>query len=69
MAFAITHFVTANRCVSKKSANLKTLADLKGKTVVSTAGTTNIKQITEINARAEPRHEHHLPPRTTPRRS
>jgi glutamate/aspartate transport system substrate-binding protein len=36
--------------VSKKSSNVKKLADLKGKTVVSTAGTTNIKQITEINA-------------------
>ncbi len=48
--FTITHFVTANRWVSKKSAKLKTLADLKGKTIVSTAGTTNIKQITEINA-------------------
>jgi glutamate/aspartate transport system substrate-binding protein len=48
--FTITHFVTANRWVGKKSANLRTLADLKGKTVVSTAGTTNIKGITEINA-------------------
>jgi glutamate/aspartate transport system substrate-binding protein len=48
--FTITHFVTANRWVAKKSANLKSLADLKGKTIVSTAGTTNIKQITEINA-------------------
>ena len=48
--FTMTHFVTANRWVSKKSANLKKLADLKGKTIVSTAGTTNIKQITEINA-------------------
>src|SRR2546425_7232167 len=48
--FTITHFVTANRWVAKKSANLKTLKDLKGKTVVSTAGTTNIKGITEINA-------------------
>src|SRR5436190_12487885 len=48
--FTITHFVTANRWVAKKSANLKTLQDLKGKTVVSTAGTTNIKGITEINA-------------------
>jgi glutamate/aspartate transport system substrate-binding protein len=47
--FATTHFVTANRFVTKKSANIKTLADLKGKTIVSTAGTTNIKQITEIN--------------------
>jgi glutamate/aspartate transport system substrate-binding protein len=48
--FTITHFVTANRWVAKKAANLKTLQDLKGKTVVSTAGTTNIKGITEINA-------------------
>lgn len=48
--FTMTHFVTANRWVSKKSAKLKTLQNLKGKTIVSTAGTTNIKQITEINA-------------------
>jgi glutamate/aspartate transport system substrate-binding protein len=48
--FTMTHFVTANRWVAKKSAKLKTLQDLKGKTIVSTAGTTNIKQITEINA-------------------
>ncbi|HEY8249085.1 MAG TPA: amino acid ABC transporter substrate-binding protein [Burkholderiales bacterium] len=47
--FATTHFVTANRFVSKKSAKIGKLADLKGKTIVSTAGTTNIKQITEIN--------------------
>jgi glutamate/aspartate transport system substrate-binding protein len=50
VAFTNTHFVTANRWVAKKSSNLKTLNDLKGKTIVSTAGTTNIKQITEINA-------------------
>src|SRR5262245_16473575 len=49
VAFTITHFVTANRFVSKKAANLKTVDDLKGKTIVSTSGTTNIKQITEIN--------------------
>jgi glutamate/aspartate transport system substrate-binding protein len=48
--FTMTHFVTANRWIAKKSANIKTLNDLKGKTIVSTAGTTNIKQITEINA-------------------
>src|SRR3982751_1339774 len=47
--FTITHFVTANRWVSKKSAKLHKLSDLKGKTIVSTAGTTNIKQITELN--------------------
>ncbi len=50
VAFTITHFVTANRFVSKVSSKLKTVDDLKGKTVVSTSGTTNIKQITEINA-------------------
>ena len=48
--FTITHFVTANRWVAKKSAKLNKLADLKGKTIVSTAGTTNIKGMTEINA-------------------
>ena len=47
--FTNTHFITANRWVSKKSSNIKTLNDLKGKTIVSTAGTTNIKQMTEIN--------------------
>ena len=50
VGFTITHFVTANRWIAKKSANIRSLADLKGKTIVSTAGTTNIKQITEINA-------------------
>jgi glutamate/aspartate transport system substrate-binding protein len=50
VSFTITHFVTANRFVSKKSANLKAVEDLKGKTIVSTSGTTNIKQITEIGA-------------------
>jgi glutamate/aspartate transport system substrate-binding protein len=48
--FATTHFVTANRFVTKRASKIGKLADLKGKTVVSTAGTTNIKQITEINA-------------------
>jgi len=50
VSFTITHFVTANRFVSKKARNLKTVDDLKGKTIVSTSGTTNIKQITEIGA-------------------
>ncbi len=50
IGYTITHFVTANRFVSKKADRLNTLADLKGKTVVSTSGTTNIKQLTELNA-------------------
>jgi len=50
VSFTITHFVTANRFVSKQSAGLKTVDDLRNKTIVSTSGTTNIKQITEIAA-------------------
>jgi glutamate/aspartate transport system substrate-binding protein len=49
VGFTITHFVTANRYVAKKSSNIKSLKDLKGKTVVSTSGTTNIKWATEAN--------------------
>lgn len=49
VAFSYTYFVTGNRWIAKKSAHLKTLQDLKGKTIVSTAGTSNIKEITEIN--------------------
>jgi len=51
VAFTITHFVTANRYVAKKASNINKLEDLKGKTVVSTSGTTNIKWATEENAR------------------
>ncbi|WP_394782073.1 amino acid ABC transporter substrate-binding protein, partial [Undibacterium sp.] len=50
VAFAPTTFVTANRILSKKSSNIKTLTDLKGKTVVSTSGTSNLKQLTTLNA-------------------
>jgi len=49
VAFTNTHFLTASRYVFKKSSGLKSIDDLKGKAVVSTAGTTNIKQLTEAN--------------------
>jgi len=49
VSFTITHFVTANRYVAKKASGVNSLADLKGKTVVSTAGTTNIKWLTATN--------------------
>src|SRR5512138_3098320 len=48
--FTNTHFLTASRYVSKKSSKIEKIDDLKGKSVVSTAGTTNIKQLTEANA-------------------
>jgi len=50
VSFTNTHFIPANRWASKKSSNLKSLNDLKGKTIVSTAGTSNLKLITQINA-------------------
>jgi glutamate/aspartate transport system substrate-binding protein len=50
VAFTNTHFLTATRFVSKKSSKLTSIDDLKGRTVVSTSGTTNIKQLTETNA-------------------
>ena len=49
IAYAPTTFVTATRFVSKKASNLNRLADLKGKSVVSTAGTTNIKYLLKVN--------------------
>jgi glutamate/aspartate transport system substrate-binding protein len=50
VAFTNTYFLAATRFASKKSSNIPSIDDLKGKTVVSTAGTTNIKQLTEANA-------------------
>src|SRR6476661_8318491 len=40
VSFTNIHSLTASRYVTKKSANIKSIDDLKGKTVVSTAGTT-----------------------------
>jgi glutamate/aspartate transport system substrate-binding protein len=50
VAFANTHFLTATRFVSKKSSQLNSIDDLRGKSVTATSGTTNIKQLTETNA-------------------
>src|SRR5579871_2284218 len=47
VAFTNTHFLTATRFISKKSSKLNGIEDLKGKTVASTSGTTNIRQLTE----------------------
>ena len=49
VAFAPTMFVIASRLLSKKSSNIKTLADMKGKTLVATAGTTSSKQMAILN--------------------
>jgi glutamate/aspartate transport system substrate-binding protein len=48
--FGMTYFVIKYRYVAKKSSKMDTIADLKGQTVVSTAGTTDIKALNELNA-------------------
>ena len=49
VAFAPTTFITANRLLSKKASGINTLADMKGKAIVSTSGTSNLKQLTTLN--------------------
>ncbi|MTW01367.1 amino acid ABC transporter substrate-binding protein [Pseudoduganella ginsengisoli] len=49
VAFAPTMFVVANKLLAKKASNIRTLADMKGKTLVATAGTTTLKQMTILN--------------------
>ncbi len=49
VGFTITHFVTASRMLSKKADGINSLADLKGKQVVSTSGTTSLKLLNERN--------------------
>ncbi|MFA5487828.1 MAG: amino acid ABC transporter substrate-binding protein [Candidimonas sp.] len=49
VTFAPTTFITATRFTAKKSSNINKLEDLKGKTVISTAGTSNIRWLTGVN--------------------
>ncbi|MFM9434930.1 glutamate/aspartate transport system substrate-binding protein [Janthinobacterium sp. CG_23.3] len=49
VAFAPTMYVVSSRLMVKKSSNIKTLADMKGKSLVVTAGTTTLKQLTILN--------------------
>ena len=49
VAFSQTYFLTASKFVAKKSAGLTTIDSLKGKSVVSTSGTTNIVQVNKAN--------------------
>lgn len=49
VAFSLTTFVAGSSLVSKKADPVQTLKDLHGRTVVSTAGTTCIKTLAELN--------------------
>lgn len=51
VSFTNSHFLTATRFISKKASGINKLTDLKGKTVVSTSGTTNIKQLNDVNTK------------------
>ena len=48
--FGMTYFVVKYRYVSLKSSKMDSIDDLKGQTVVSTAGTTDIKALNELNS-------------------
>ncbi len=50
VAFTNTHFLTASKFVSKKSSGIGNIDGLKGKTVASVAGTSNIVQLNQVNA-------------------
>ncbi len=50
VAFSITTFVAASRFAAHRSAPIEYLEDLRGKTVVSTAGTTSIALLVGLNA-------------------
>jgi ABC-type amino acid transport substrate-binding protein len=50
VAFAINHFYTGTRLLTKTSSGIQNYADLAGKTVASTTGTTNALVIRKYNA-------------------
>jgi ABC-type amino acid transport substrate-binding protein len=47
--FAINYFYTGTRFLVKTGTNIKSIDDLKGKTIVSTTGTTNYKILRNLN--------------------
>ena len=50
VTFAINHFYTGTRLLTKKTSSVKNYADLAGKTVSSTTGTTNAQVIRKYSA-------------------
>jgi glutamate/aspartate transport system substrate-binding protein len=49
VSFSVTTFIVGTRFIAKRSNNFKTLNDLKGKTVVCTAGTNTIARVHDLN--------------------
>lgn len=50
VGFSVTTFVSGTRFVSKKRMGIQEFQDLKGLTVASISGTTNIKQVVDLNS-------------------
>jgi ABC-type amino acid transport substrate-binding protein len=50
VSFAVSHFYTGTRLLAKKVSNIKNYGDLKGKTVTTTAGSTNEKVLRKYSA-------------------
>jgi len=47
--FSPTYYVSGSRILSKRSSNIKTLADLRGKRLAINSGTTHIKMVSTLN--------------------
>lgn len=50
VAFSVTTFVVNSRFLARSSENLKTMADLKGKTVVVTTGANTTKRVRDMSS-------------------
>ena len=51
VGFSDTTFIVSTKFIAKKASNLKTLNDLKGKTVVCTAGTNTLARVNGLNSK------------------
>lgn len=49
VGFSVTTFVVSTRFLGRKAAQLKSVDDLKGKTVAVTTGTNTVKRVRELN--------------------
>jgi glutamate/aspartate transport system substrate-binding protein len=49
VAFTIPHYIAGSRMIVKTSSGIRKWDDLRGKTVVSTKGTTNITELRKVN--------------------
>jgi glutamate/aspartate transport system substrate-binding protein len=51
VAFSVTTFLVNTKFIAKKSSNIHTVQDLKGKTVIVTAGTNTAEKVNDLNKR------------------